>query len=129
MGLPDTGGQVVYVLRLSECLARLGYRVDIFTRRFGDQRRSSTLDERVRIVRIRAGGPGLIRKEWMCDVVHEWVANAEAFIRRQGLGYTFIDSHYWDAGLAGDELGRTPRGPPHPHAALDRLVEARQHGG
>ena len=28
----DTGGQVVYVLRLSEHLARLGYAVDIFTR-------------------------------------------------------------------------------------------------
>ena len=37
LGRPDTGGQVVYVLNLSECLARLGYKVDIFTRRFEDQ--------------------------------------------------------------------------------------------
>ncbi len=69
MGLPDTGGQVVYVLRLSECLARLGYRVDIYTRRFEDQPAIESLGERVRIVRIPCGGPQLIRKEWMCDVI------------------------------------------------------------
>ena len=37
LGRPDTGGQVVYVLELSRTLARLGYDVDIVTRRFDDQ--------------------------------------------------------------------------------------------
>jgi mannosylfructose-phosphate synthase len=106
LGAPDTGGQVVYVLRLSECLARLGYRVDIFTRRFEHQPESEVLSDRVRIVRIPAGGDALIRKEWMCDVIPEWVANAERYIRRHGLSYAFVDSHYWDAGLAGDDLAR-----------------------
>jgi mannosylfructose-phosphate synthase len=114
LGLPDTGGQVVYVLKLSECLARLGYRVDIFTRRFESQPAIETLGERVRIVRIPAGGPGFIRKEWMCDVIPEWVANAEAYIGRHGLTYAFVDSHYWDAGLAGDEVARR-LGIPHLH--------------
>ncbi len=114
MGLPDTGGQVVYVLRLSECLARLGYRVDIYTRRFGDQPAIESLGDRVRIVRIPCGGPQLIRKEWMCDVIPEWVANAEAYVARHGLAYAFIDSHYWDAGLAGDALA-TSLGIPHLH--------------
>ena len=104
MGLPDTGGQVVYVLKLSECLARLGYRVDIFTRRFEDQPATEKISDRVRIVRIRAGGPDLIRKEWLCEVIPEWVANAEAYVKRKDLSYAFINSHYWDAGLAGDEL-------------------------
>lgn len=104
MGLPDTGGQVVYVLRVSECLARLGYRVDIFTRQFEGQPEVEAVDERVRIVRIPAGGPDLIRKEWMHDVVPEWVANAHDWIDGQGLSYQFVDSHYWDAGLAGDAL-------------------------
>ena len=103
-GRPDTGGQVVYVLRLSECLARLGYAVDIFTRQFEDQPQVEILGDGLRIVRIPAGGPDLIRKEWMCDVMPEWTANAKAFIRDAGLEYAFIDSHYWDAGLAGDAL-------------------------
>jgi len=40
----------------------------------------------------------------MCDVIPEWIVNAERFIRAQRLDYAFIDSHYWDAGLAGDGL-------------------------
>ena len=105
-GRPDTGGQVVYVLELSESLARLGYRVDIMTRRFEGQPAIETISERTRIVRIPCGGDGLIRKEWMCDVIPEWVDNATRFIRSKGLAYGFIDSHYWDAGLAGDGLSQ-----------------------
>jgi mannosylfructose-phosphate synthase len=114
LGKPDTGGQVVYVLRLSESLARLGYRVDIMTRRFEDQPAIEVLGERVRIVRIPCGGRELIRKEWLCDAIPEWIANAERFIRSKELSYSFIDSHYWDAGLAGDELARR-LGIPHVH--------------
>jgi mannosylfructose-phosphate synthase len=106
LGRPDTGGQVVYVLRLSESLARLGYRADILTRRFEGQPAIERVDDRVRIVRIPAGGPELIRKEWMCDVIPEFVDNAARFIHSKGLSYAFIDSHYWDAGLAGDGLAR-----------------------
>ncbi|MGH2475897.1 MAG: glycosyltransferase [Candidatus Limnocylindrales bacterium] len=103
-GRPDTGGQVVYVLRLAECLARLGYAVDIYTRQFEDQPEIEILGDGVRIVRIPAGGPDLVRKEWMCDVIPEWTVNAQRFIRDNQLEYAFIDSHYWDAGLAGDAL-------------------------
>ncbi|HUG29119.1 MAG TPA: glycosyltransferase [Candidatus Limnocylindria bacterium] len=106
LGRPDTGGQVVYVLKLSQSLARLGYRVDIMTRRFEDQPATETVDERVRIVRIPCGGRELIRKEWLCDFIPEWVVNAERFIRSKELSYALIDSHYWDAGLAGDALAR-----------------------
>lgn len=114
LGRPDTGGQVVYVLKLSESLARLGYRVDIMTRRFEDQETIEQVDEHVRIVRIPAGGRELIRKEWMCDVITEWIANAERFIQAKRLTYKFIDSHYWDAGLAGEGLARH-LGIPHAH--------------
>jgi mannosylfructose-phosphate synthase len=103
-GRPDTGGQVVYVLKLSESLARLGYAVDIYTRRFEDQAEIEVLGDDLRIIRIPAGGSELIRKEVMCDVIPEWIVNAERFIRAQRLDYAFINSHYWDAGLVGDGL-------------------------
>jgi mannosylfructose-phosphate synthase len=114
MGKPDTGGQVVYVLRLSEYLARLGYSVDIYTRRFEGQDRVEQVADRVRIVRIAAGGPELIRKEVLCEVIPEWVRNAQQFIEAKRLRYAFIDSHYWDAGLAGDALA-SALGIPHIH--------------
>jgi mannosylfructose-phosphate synthase len=114
LGLPDTGGQVVYVLELSASLARGGRKVDIFTRRFEGQPAIEQIAENVRIVRIAAGGPDLIRKEQMFEVVPEWVTGAEAFIRQDGLEYDLIDSHYWDAGLAG--VGLSDRlGVPHIH--------------
>lgn len=114
MGRPDTGGQVVYVIRLAECLARLGYKVDIFTRRFEGQPEIERINDRTRIVRIPAGGPDLIRKEWLHEVVPEWVTNAAAWIARHELRYAFIDSHYWDAGLAAGALA--PKlGIPHLH--------------
>ncbi|MFP5341975.1 MAG: glycosyltransferase [Candidatus Limnocylindria bacterium] len=114
LGRPDTGGQVVYVLELSASLARLGYRVDIMTRRFEDQPAIEQVAEHVRIVRVPAGGPDLIRKEWLCDAIPEWIVNAERYIRAKSLQYRFIDSHYWDAGLAGDGLAAR-LGIPHLH--------------
>lgn len=103
-GKPDTGGQVVYVLELARCLARMGYRVDVLTRRFEDQPTSETVDERVRLLRFPCGGKEFIRKETLCDSIPEWVENAARFIRAKDLRYSFINSHYWDAGLAGQAL-------------------------
>ena len=37
LGLPDTGGQVVFVLELAKQFRELGHAVDIVTRRFEDQ--------------------------------------------------------------------------------------------
>lgn len=110
-GKPDTGGQVVYVLELSRCLARLGYDVDIFTRRFEDQPEEELVDERVRLIRIPCGGPNFIPKETLCEKIPEWVENALAYIKDRELGYQFINSHYWDAGLAGQSLANQLRVP------------------
>lgn len=103
-GKPDTGGQVVFVLRLSECLARMGYQVDILTRQFEDQSPLEYLNDDVRILRFPCGGDEFIPKETLCDFIPEWVQEAAAFIENEALQYEFINSHYWDAGLAGEML-------------------------
>jgi mannosylfructose-phosphate synthase len=103
-GKPDTGGQVVYVLELSKYLARMGYQVDVLTRRFENQRPSEQVAARVRILRFPCRGKEFIPKEILCEHIPEWVANARHFIKAKGLRYEFIDSHYWDAGLAGQAL-------------------------
>ncbi len=103
-GKPDTGGQVVYVLELSKCLARMGYAVDILTRRFDDQPAVEPIAERARIVRIPCGGNKFIPKETLCESIPEWVRNATRWMREEKLSYQLINSHYWDAGLAGQAL-------------------------
>jgi len=113
-GMPDTGGQVVYVLELSNCLARMGYRVDILTRHFEDQPFSEKVSDGVRILRFPCGGKGFIPKETLCDKIPEWVTNVRRYIDTQRLRYAFINSHYWDAGLAGQALANH-FGIPHVH--------------
>ena len=104
LGMPDTGGQVVYVLELSKKLAQLGYKVDIWTRRFEDQPEIEEVEENVRIVRMPCGGKEFIPKEYLYKKLKEWTENALRFIRDNTLEYEFINSHYWDAGLAGQHL-------------------------
>lgn len=113
-GRPDTGGQVVYVLELSSCLARMGYRVDILTRRFEDQPAQEKVSERVRILRFPCGGKDFIPKETLCHAIPEWVNHVRHFITSKKLKYAFINSHYWDAGLAGQALANH-FGVPHVH--------------
>ncbi len=109
LGRADTGGQVVYVLRLAERLGRLGFRVDILTRRFEDQVALEMLDDHVRIIRIPAGGNEFVPKEEMDSIIPEWVENTARFITNRRISYSFISSHYWDAGVAGMRLAQRLR--------------------
>ncbi len=106
LGAADTGGQVVYVLELAKKLALLGYEVDIWTRRFEAQPELERVCDHVRIIRMPCGGNEFLPKEYLCDLLPEWNENALRFIERHGLAYTFINSHYWDAGLAAHHLSK-----------------------
>ncbi|MAT71127.1 MAG: mannosylfructose-phosphate synthase [Planctomycetaceae bacterium] len=103
-GKPDTGGQVVYVLELSKCLGRMGYQVDILTRQFEDQPAVEQINERVSVRRFPCGGDAFIPKETLCESIPEWVENASRWMRAENGFFTLINSHYWDAGLAGQAL-------------------------
>ena len=104
LGAADTGGQVVYVLELSKKLAQLGYEVDIWTRQFEEQPEIEPGAEQVRIIRAPCGGQNFIAKEYLYEKLPQWSENALRFINQHGLKYQFINSHYWDAGLAGQHL-------------------------
>lgn len=114
LGAADTGGQVVYVLELSRKLALLGYEVDIWTRRFEDQPEIEAVTDRVRIIRMPCGGKKFLPKEYLCDHLPEWNEHALRFIQKNALNYHFINSHYWDAGLAAQHLA-TVLSVPHVH--------------
>jgi len=47
------------------------------------------------------GGKDFIPKEYLYEKIPEWVKNALAYIKKNNLSYSFVNSHYWDAGLAG----------------------------
>ena len=104
LGAADTGGQVVYVLELSRKLAQLGFAVDIWTRQFEGQADHEPCGDGVRIVRVPCGGPAFIPKEYLHQSLAEWSSGALERIAAEGLRYKFVNSHYWDGGVAGDAL-------------------------
>ncbi|MEM1098150.1 MAG: glycosyltransferase [Planctomycetota bacterium] len=104
LGRPDTGGQVVFVLELAKRFARLGYQVDVLTRQFEDQPVQDVMNANLSVWRVPFGGKHFIRKEDMHDHVGDFITNTLAAIRKRGLKYDVVNSHYWDAGFAGQKI-------------------------
>lgn len=114
LGKPDTGGQVVFVLELAKRFARLGYQVDLVTRRFAKQPEFDRINPNLRVWRIPFGGRDFIRKEDMHGLLRDFVTNFLAGVNRRGLRYDVVNSHYWDAGWAGQRIAEELR-IPHVH--------------
>ena len=115
LGGRETGGMNVYVLELSRELARLGYEVDIFTRRDGLLPRIEELERNLRLVRIDAGPPEPIEKEEIVGCLPEFVRGMSAFTAEQPEPYGIVHSHYWQSGWAGGLLARDLK---RPHAVM-----------
>lgn len=104
LGKPDTGGQVVFVLELAKRFSRLGYRVDVVTRRFERQPQFDKINEGLRVWRIPFSGKEFIRKEDMHDHLENFITNFLAAVRSRQIQYDVVSSHYWDAGWAGQKI-------------------------
>jgi mannosylfructose-phosphate synthase len=104
LGKTDTGGQVTYVLELAKAMARMGVKVDIYTRRFHHKKMVERVARGVRIVRIPCCGSGFINKEKIFPCLDTFVNNMERFMKKNGLRYDIYHSHYWDAGYVAMKL-------------------------
>lgn len=127
-GLPDTGGQNVYVNQFTEALIDQGYRVTIVNR--GGYAHPETgrphvgtvyhPSGRARIMYIEDGTPEFIRKEDMDEQIPALVADLEKNLVAEEVDYDLVISHYWDAGKIGAALNaRSTRPVPHvwiPHS-------------
>lgn len=107
LGGRETGGMNVYVLELSRELARLGYEVDVFTRRDDAIARPvEAIAENLRLVRIDAGPPEPIDKEAIVAHLPEFAQRLHDFATDQKTPYAIVHSHYWQSGRAGAVLAR-----------------------
>ncbi len=111
LGKPDTGGQVVFVLELAKRFARLGHKVDLVTRRFEKQPEIERINANLRVWRIPFGGKDFIRKEDMHEHLDDFVSNFLSEVHRRKLRYDVVNSHYWDAGWAGQRIAEELRIP------------------
>ncbi len=111
----DTGGQTKYVLELAEALSRRDEvrKVEIVTRRIKDKKISSdyseyeeTINNKLKIIRIRCGGGKYIRKELLWDHLEEFTDKTIKYVKGQGELPDIIHGHYADAGYICSRLTR-----------------------
>jgi glycosyltransferase involved in cell wall biosynthesis len=107
-GLPDTGGQNVFVNQFTAALARLGLRITVVNRGgyphpvTGVIRRGLAYgDEYQRILYLEDGRGEFVRKEDMHEQIGPLVAALRDFLEGEGTEVDLILSHYWDAAQIG----------------------------
>lgn len=107
LGSKETGGMNVYVRELSAELARLGHRLDVFTRRT-DPNDPIVVDmaPRVRLIHLEAGEVATMDKNVVLGHLPQFVAGLERYRRARGIAYDIVHSHYWLSARVGAELAR-----------------------
>jgi uridine kinase len=101
-GVPDTGGQTYYVLKVSKAWARQGRQVIILARWFEGFPRVERIADGVWLVRVRAGGDAFVRKEEIYTLAPEM---AEAGTAVAALfGADGVIGHYADGMVVAAEM-------------------------
>jgi len=113
-GLPDTGGQNVFVNQFTAELARLGFKITIVNRGGYAHpvtgRRQSGLrykDGQQRILYLEDGVSAFVRKEDMGERIPDLVRSLQDLLDAEGSAVDLILSHYWDGALIGALYDRT----------------------
>ncbi len=109
----DTGGQTKYVLELAKTLSQNPQvdKVELITRLIKDKNVSEDysqpvekINDKLNIIRVRAGGGRYIRKELLWPHLEEFVDKSIKYIKSSGRLPDVIHSHYADAGYVCTEL-------------------------
>jgi glycosyltransferase involved in cell wall biosynthesis len=107
-GLPDTGGQNIFVNQFTAALARLGFKITIANRggyahpvTGVGQRGLVYWDERQRILYLEDDRAEFVRKEDMHEQIPALVEDLRRFLDAEATGVDLILSHYWDAARIG----------------------------
>ncbi len=107
LGGTDSGGQNVYVGNLARELARLGYQVDVYTRR--DHRQSPQVVEwrpGVRVIHVDAGPLRPLPKEQLLPYMAEFGHAMLRFMRSAGVFYELVHANFFMSGMVAQQLKR-----------------------
>jgi D-inositol-3-phosphate glycosyltransferase len=107
IGKDAAGGQNVYVRQVGEALAKLGWQVDMFTRK------SNPYDPMIvqhsphcRTIRLTAGPESYIPRDELFQYMPEFVTAFQQFQQKEGISYPLAHTNYWMSGWVGLELQR-----------------------
>jgi glycosyltransferase involved in cell wall biosynthesis len=126
-GLPDTGGQNVYVNQFTDALVEQGYRVTIVNRGGYVHPVTGQMQTGVRwhpsgharIVYLEDGRAEFVRKEDMDEQLPKLAEDLRAKLDAESDTFDLIISHYWDAGKLGTLVNTGAQRLPHvwvPHS-------------
>jgi mannosylfructose-phosphate synthase len=107
-GLPDTGGQNVFVNQLTDTLVNMGFKVTIANRGGYQHPVENHLrkgldykNDSARILFLEDGTNEFIRKEDMKSQLPLLCNHLNSYVKRENSNFDFIISHYWDAAELG----------------------------
>ena len=105
IGKEEAGGQNVYVRKVGEALARLGWQVDMFTRRSSESQ-AKIVEHRTncRTIRLDAGPRSFIKRQQIFEYLPKFVTAFLEFQSQQETTYSLIHTNYWLSAWVGMEL-------------------------
>lgn len=105
IGREEAGGQNVYVRQVGESLAKMGWQVDMFTRK------ASPTDAAIvqhgphcRTIRLDAGPAEFIPRDRLFEHMPEFVDSFLRFQAKDGGNYPLIHTNYWMSGWVGLQI-------------------------
>ena len=105
IGKEEIGGQNVYVRRVGETLAKLGWQVDMFTRKTrSDEAAIVQHSPHCRTIRLTAGPEQYIAKDELFEYMPEFVQAFQRFQTKEGSNYPLVHTNYWMSGWVGLQL-------------------------
>lgn len=105
IGQEEAGGQNVYVKEVGEALARLGWQVDMFTRR-SSAKQSEIVQHssNCRTIRLTTGPQKFIPRQKIFNYLPEFLREFLDFQAKQQTIYPIVHTNYWLSAWVGMEL-------------------------
>lgn len=105
IGKEEAGGQNVYVRHVGEALARLGWQVDMYTRRVHAMQPTIVQHSpNCRTIRLQAGKLEFVPRDELFGDLPEFIRNFQAYQKQHNLSYKLIHTNYWLSAWVGMQL-------------------------
>ncbi|MGF1486267.1 MAG: glycosyltransferase [Prochloraceae cyanobacterium] len=107
IGKEEAGGQNVYVREVGEALAKIGWQVDMFTRKTSlEQARIVEHSPNCRTIRLTAGPEEFIERNRIFAYLSDFVASFLKFQAESKVQYPIVHTNYWLSAKVGMEISK-----------------------
>lgn len=104
LGGIDSGGQNVYVAEIPKQLVKLGYNVDIYTRKENESPAVVNWLPGIRVIHVKAGPEKIVPKEKLLYLMEEFANNMISFIREEDLDYNLVHANFFMSALVASKI-------------------------